>query len=222
MKEAKMRLLQLFIPVVTLFLTEGNTMESEDTMRIFTLGDPDHCLTKETEVIADTPAGLQEAREIVRRLEETLRPRMPAAGLAAPQIGISKQAFIFSWDRSLQHLEAAINPSFQALDEEKNFGWEGCFSVPFALANVPRYQTILATYTNRDGKRVTCKLQGFAARVFQHEYDHLQGIENIQRPDAKVREFKTRDDLMTFLKEVKKGDVVNYIKPEKRENTSPS
>ncbi len=59
--------------------------------RIFTLLDHDHCLTKEAEAIPDTAAGLIEAREIIRRLEETLRPRMPAAGLAAPQIGISKE-----------------------------------------------------------------------------------------------------------------------------------
>lgn len=187
-----------------------------DTNRIFTLLDHDHCLTKEAEAIPDTAAGLAEAKEIVHRLEETLHPRMPAAGLAAPQIGISKQVFIFSWDRSPQHLEAAINPSFQALNEEKNFGWEGCFSVPLALANVPRYQTILATYINPHNERVTYKLQGFAARVFQHEYDHLKGIENIHRADAKVKEFATPEELLTFIQEVKKGDVVNYIDPEKQ------
>ena len=186
-------------------------------MNIITLDqDPNHCLTKEAEAIPDTAAGLAEAREIIRRLEETLRPRMPAAGLAAPQIGISKQVFIFSWDRSPEHLEAAINPSFQALNEEKIFGWEGCFSVPLALARIPRYQTILATYINRDGKEVTYKLQDFAARVFQHEYDHLQGIENIHRPDADVKEFATSEERMAFIQEIKKSDVANYTQPEKQ------
>lgn len=186
-------------------------------MNIVTLDqDLTHCLTKEAEAIPDTATGLAEAREIVGRLEETLRPRMPAAGLAAPQIGISKQVFIFSWDRSPKHLEAAINPSFQALSEEKTFGWEGCFSVPLALANVPRYQAILATYTTPDNERVTYKLQGFAARVFQHEWDHLQGIQNIHRPDVDVKEFATSEEIMTFIQEVKKGDAAHYIEPEKQ------
>lgn len=186
-------------------------------MPIVTLDqDPTRCLTKEAEAIPDTAAGHAEAREIIRRLEDALRPRMPAAGLAAPQIGISKQVFMFSWDRSPKHLEAAINPTFEAFDQEKRFGWEGCFSVPLALAKVPRYQTILATYTNSESKSVTYKLQGFAARVFQHEYDHLQGIENIHRPDADVKKFTTQEDLMLFIQEVKKGDIINYIEPEKQ------
>lgn len=184
--------------------------------RIFTLLDHDHCLTKEAEVIPNTAAGLAEAEEIVRCLEDALNPRMPAAGLAAPQIGISKTVFIFSWDRSLEHLEAAINPSFQALNEEKTFGWEGCFSVPLALAYVPRYQTIFATYTNAENERVTYKLQGFAARVFQHECDHLEGIENIHRPDADVKEFATSEEMMAFIQGVKKSDAINYLKPERQ------
>ncbi len=186
-------------------------------MTIITLDqDPTHCLTSGTEAIPDTAAGLIEAREIVRRLEETLRPRMPAAGLAAPQIGISKAVFIFSWDRSAEHLDTAINPSFQALGEEKIFGWEGCFSVPFALAYVPRFNAIVATYTNLENKRITYKLQGFAARVFQHEYDHLQGIENIHRPDANVKRFTTPEEMMRFIQDIRKSDAVNYIKPEKQ------
>lgn len=194
------------------------TIKFDRQLDILTLDkDPHHCLTKKAEAIADTTTGLTEAREIIKKLEDTLRPRMPAAGLAAPQIGISKKVFIFSWDRALEHLEAAINPSFQALDEEKNFGWEGCFSVPLALANAPRYQHILATYTNREGNHVTYRLRGFAARVFQHEFHHLQGVENIHIPGVEVKGFKTRSDILKFLQEIKKGDQFHYIEPEKVE-----
>jgi peptide deformylase len=188
-------------------------MENE-RKTIITLDDQNHCLTEEAEAISDAAAGLLEAKSIIQDLKNTLLPRMPAAGLAAPQIGISKKVIIFSWDRTPEHIEAAINPTFKPLNEEKTFGWEGCFSVPLALAKVPRYQTILATYTTFEGKRVRYKLQGFAARVFQHEYDHLQGIENIHREDAEVREFTSKDDLMLFINDVKKGDVIHYIKPE--------
>jgi peptide deformylase len=190
-------------------------MENKIKM-IFTLDDHGHCLTKKAGAIANTLSGFLEAKEIIKDLEDALRPRMPAAGLAAPQIGISKTVFIFSWDRSLKHLEAAINPIFHPQDVEKNSGWEGCFSVPLALAYVPRYQTIIATYTNSDNERVTYKLQGFAARVFQHEYDHLQGIENIHRPDADVKKFATPEEMMAFIQDVKKSDTVNYISPERQ------
>lgn len=181
---------------------------------IITLDDQNFCLTTEAEAISDTLEGILEAKTIIKDLKSTLLARMPAAGLAAPQIGISKKVIIFSWNRTPEHLEAAINPTFKPLSEEKNFGWEGCFSVPLALANVPRYQTILATYKTSEGKIVRYKLKGFAARVFQHEYDHLLGIENIHRNDAEVREFASKDDLTLFINDVKKGDVVNYIKPE--------
>jgi len=98
-----------------------------------------------------------------------------------------------------------------------SLGWEGCFSVPLALAEVPRHQTILATYTNLQGQPVTSILRGFAARVFQHEFDHLQGIENVQKMDAKIKNFTTQNELVEFITEVKRGDVVNYIKPEVRQ-----
>lgn len=186
------------------------------TNTIFTLDDHNHCLTKKAEAIATTLSGFLEAKAIIEDLQETLHPHMPAAGLAAPQIGISKTVFIFSWDRSLKRLEAAINPIFHPQGAEKKSGWEGCFSVPLALAYVPRYQTILATYTNSDNERVTYKLQGFAARVFQHECDHLEGIENIHRPDADVKRFTTQEEMMAFIQEVKKKDTINYITPERQ------
>ena len=138
---------------------------------------------------------------------------MPAAGLAAPQIGISKRVMIFSWDRSRDHLQAAINPSFIPIDDQMNFGWEGCFSVPLILAHVPRYQNIKATYMTVDGQIVTFILSGFAARVFQHECDHMDGIENIHKADAQIRKFNNHQELIAFLSEVKKGDQAHYIQP---------
>jgi len=191
----------------------GITMENK-AKTILTLDDHNHCLTQKAKAIANTLSGFAEAQEIIKDLKSALYPHMPAAGLAAPQIGILKTVFIFSWDRSPEHLEAAMNPIFYPLGIEKNSGWEGCFSVPLALAYVPRYQNIFATYTNIDNERVTYKLQGFAARVFQHECDHLQGVENIHRSDAEVKEFTTLEEMVAFIEDIKKGDAVNYIKPE--------
>jgi peptide deformylase len=140
---------------------------------------------------------------------------MPAAGLAAPQIGISKRVMIFSWDRSREHLHGAINPSFQPIDNQQNFGWEGCFSVPLMLAHVPRYQNIKATYMTVDGQIEAYILSGFAARVYQHECDHLDGIENIHKADAQTRKFDSHEEVISFITEVKKGDQAHYIQPRK-------
>jgi peptide deformylase len=68
-----------------------------------------------------------------------------------------------------------INPRFQALTEEKEKGWEGCLSVPSIRALVPRYTAIKIHYLNEQGDEQTAELEGFVARVFQHEFDHLQG-----------------------------------------------
>jgi peptide deformylase len=152
------------------------------------------------------------ALEIVQKLFDSLEPYLPAAGLAAPQIGISKSVFIYSFDRDPKNLEAVINPHFEPVGHEKKEGWEACFSVILSkdiwkIANVPRYQTIRVSYLNRKKERVEKVLSGFAARVFQHECDHLQGVENIERKDAQIKSFSSKEDLLKFMQEIKKRDL---------------
>ena len=158
------------------------------------------------------------AREIVEKLGLALKPYLPAAGLAAPQIGIGKSVFIFSYDRDPKNLEAVINPSFTPVGDAKVEGWEGCFSVilsngTWKLAKIPRYEAIRVQYLNLEGTKKEKTLEGFAAKVFQHEYDHLQGIENIDREDAVVKDFSTKEEMLDFMKQVKKEDSVRYKKP---------
>lgn len=71
----------------------------------------------------------------------------------------------------------------------------------------------LAPNLNVKGKKVEKLLEGFAAKVFQHEYDHLQGIENIYREDAIVMDFTTKEEMLTFMQQVKKEDSLRYNKP---------
>ena len=103
-------------------------------------------------------------------------------GLAAPQIGISKQIVIVASRPSPRYPQAPlmeptvmINPRFVALSEEKEKGWEGCLSIPGIRALVPRYTAIEVTYTNIEGHAVQQQFDSFVARIFQHEYDHLEG-----------------------------------------------
>jgi len=159
------------------------------------------------------------AREIAEQLLMTLKPFSPAAGLAAPQIGISKSIFIYSYDRKFENLEVVINPSYEPLSEAKIEGWEGCFSTQSGnghskLAKVPRFEKIRVQYLDLEGVWQEKILDGFAAKVFQHEYDHLQGMVNISREDASIKEFQSDEEMIEFLNQVKKKDSQNYNKPE--------
>lgn len=188
-------------------------------LKIVTVDSPlKDVLKKKTEEIKENELPL--ASEIAKKLFLALTPYLPAAGLAAPQIGISKSVFIFSFDRNPENLEAVVNPSFTPADSRKIKGWEACFSVILSngvwkIAEVPRYEKIRVTYLNLKGERIEKILEGFAAKVFQHEYDHLQGIENIDREDAVVKTFDTKEELLTYMQEIKKQDSEHYKRPQK-------
>ncbi|MBS0647919.1 MAG: peptide deformylase [Verrucomicrobia bacterium] len=161
------------------------------------------------------PDELELAREISRQLYLALEPFFPAAGIAAPQIGIGKAVFIFSWNRDPKNFEVVINPSFIPVGEEKVEEWESCFSAILKTgvrhsAKIARYEKIQVKYMNQEGVMIEKILEGFAAKVFQHEYDHLQGCVNITRPDAEVKSFNTDAEYKTFMIEVKKQDAKRY------------
>ena len=199
--------------VLMSFLNQGYT----ENIQIVTIDSPlQHILKMKTEDIQIDELPL--AQEIVQKLFSALEPHLPAAGLAAPQIGISRSVFIFSFDRDPNNLEGVINPHFVPIGEAKIEGWEGCFSVilsdgTWKLAKIPRYEAIKVEYLNVEGERIEKILEGFAAKVFQHEYDHLQGIENIDREDAIVRDFFSEEEMLSFMQQVKKEDSLSYKKP---------
>lgn len=106
-----------------------------------------------------------------------------AAGMAANQWGIRKRIFIFTPEGSEpgKKLEVMINPSYTPYlrpTETKAkliAAYEGCFSIPLTTGIINRYEAILATYDNPQGERVERVIEGWEARVFQHETDHLNG-----------------------------------------------
>ena len=176
---------------------------------ILTLGTPQaFVLTTKTEAIQKEEFLL--AQQIADQLYHSLAPFFPAAGLAAPQIGIGKSIFIFSPDRDPNNLEVVINPSFEPLTQEKIEGWEGCLSGVWQCAKIPRYASIHVSYLTLKGEKVDKDLHGFAAKVFQHEYDHLQGVVNVLRPDAEIKQFENRHDFTLFMQKVKKDDEARY------------
>ena len=103
-------------------------------------------------------------------------------GLAAPQIGVDLQLFVFGFDVSTRYPDAPAvprsvlcNPVITPLGETREEGWEGCLSIPGLRGAVPRHAHIHYRGLDARGQPVEGEAQGFHARVIQHEYDHLIG-----------------------------------------------
>ncbi|WP_341527035.1 peptide deformylase [Nostoc sp. UHCC 0302] len=109
-------------------------------------------------------------------------------GIAAPQVAESYRLFIVASRPNPRYPNAPemeptamINPRITAHSAEVVKGWEGCLSVPGIRGLVPRYQSIEVEYTDRYGNLQKQELTDFVARIFQHEYDHLDGIVFVDR-----------------------------------------
>lgn len=112
-------------------------------------------------------------------------------GIAAPQIFHSSRLFIMASRPNARYphapemqATAIINPDIIWKSSEMEKDWEGCLSVPELRGLVPRHQSIKVSYTTQDNKFVKTTYEGFLARVFQHEYDHLNGIVFIDRVES--------------------------------------
>lgn len=104
-------------------------------------------------------------------------------GLAAPQIGVSLQVVVFGFQHNERYPDAPpvpytvlINPTLTPIDDDMEDGWEGCLSVPGMRGVVPRYQRLRYRGFDQYGKPIDRTVDGFHARVVQHETDHLLGI----------------------------------------------
>jgi len=105
------------------------------------------------------------------------------AGLAAPQIGVLLRVVIFGVQSNPRYPDAEevpdtvlINPVLEPLGDEMEEGWEGCLSVPGMRGLVPRFRKLKYSGKDEDGKSFERTVEGFHARVVQHEVDHLDGI----------------------------------------------
>ena len=102
-------------------------------------------------------------------------------GLSANQIGIEERAFAMIRDIEYNDIIVCFNP--RIIKRYDNDVWceEGCLSFPDKIINIQRPDRIVVKYEDEDKKDHKMKLDGFAARVFQHEFDHLNGIDFTQR-----------------------------------------
>lgn len=126
-------------------------------------------------------------REIRSGLYDTLKQNLfltvqdtnnPGVGIAAPQVGISRQLIVVQrFDKPGEPFEAYINPVILFYSEEKKSGMEGCLSVPDKRGSVERSSEIIIAYTEENTfRRRQDTVRGFTAVIFQHETDHLKGI----------------------------------------------
>lgn len=132
--------------------------------------------------------------------------KVNGVGLSAPQVGKPWRIFILASHPNPRYPQAPqmkptamINPKILSASGKKVKGWEGCLSVPGIRGLVPRYPQMQAEYINRNGQRVLTEYNDFLARIFQHEYDHLEGILFIDRVKSS-QEFISEKEYQNLLK----------------------
>lgn len=123
-----------------------------------------------------------ELRALIADMRDTMA-HLNGAGLAAPQIAVPLRAVIFGVARNPRYPDAEevpdtvlINPVITPIGEELEEGWEGCLSVPGMRGVVPRFKRLRYQGFDEAGAAIDRSVEGFHARVVQHECDHLDGI----------------------------------------------
>ena len=146
---------------------------------------PEPVLRRKAKPITKFDKNLQ---TLIDDMIDTMRDA-PGVGLAAPQVNISQQLAVIEYSEDEDEEEEAegappapkklfviINPEIVKVSEEKVNGVEGCLSIPGLVGEVERYEAIQVKALNRHGSPVKLKLDGWMARIFQHEIDHLNGV----------------------------------------------
>jgi peptide deformylase len=137
---------------------------------------------------------------LIGDMVETMR-EAPGVGLAAPQIGLSERIIVIEYYERQQDEEkedapkkvwAVLNPEIIKSSEEKVMGVEGCLSIPGLVGEVERHAAVQVKGLNRHGKPMKIKAEGWLARIFQHEIDHLNGV---LFTDRATRVWKPQDEV---------------------------
>lgn len=144
----------------------------------------------------------KEMQLLIDDMIETMR-EAPGVGLAAPQVGISERLIVVEYGEDEDEDEAApkklfvvINPEIIKSSEEKETGVEACLSVPGLAGEVERFLKVTVKGLNRHGKPTKIKAEGWLARIFQHEIDHLDGILFVDRATRVFKPSETEQELL--------------------------
>ena len=158
--------------------------------KIITL--PEAVLRRRAHTVTKIDKNLQ---TVIDDMIETMR-EAPGVGLAAPQIGLSERIIVVEYyereedeekENAPKKVWALLNPEIVKSSEETLMGVEGCLSIPTLVGEVERHAAIQVKGLNRHGKPMKIKAEGWLARIFQHEIDHLNGV---LFPDRATRVWK--------------------------------
>lgn len=145
---------------------------------VLKMGDP--CLLEVAQKVKKFRTSELDA--LIQDMHETMEA-LNGAGLAAPQIGVGLQVVIFGVkcnprypDEEEVPYTVLVNPELTPLTTEIEQDWEGCLSVPGLRGMVPRFTKLRYRGSDQHGRPIDRRVEGFHARVVQHECDHLQGI----------------------------------------------
>ena len=150
------------------------------------------CLTKyPTPVLAEKAKPVETIDDSIRILAERMADIMvetKGVGLAGPQAGVNLRIFVASPDGTKENARVYINPTIHTEGSLETLE-EGCLSLPGIYGKIKRYSKCTITATDLDGNEFTETGEGLPARIFQHEYDHLEGrmIKDRLGQAAKIR-----------------------------------
>lgn len=154
-------------------------------LEIVRLGEP--VLRAVAEPVSEDELSGPAFQTFVDDLVETMRAAN-GAGLAAPQVGVSKRVFCvevrsnprYPYKPDLE-LRVLVNPELRILSDERFSSYEGCLSIPDLRGRLPRAPEIEVSYLDRSGRHVVEQIRGLSAGTFQHELDHLDGTLFVDR-----------------------------------------
>lgn len=158
------------------------------TRPIVRLGHP--ALRIPAQPVAPGEIALPETQGLIDDMVETMRAAA-GVGLAAPQVGVSLQVFVYEASREDPErdipLRVIVNPMLTPQQGVLVYDWEGCLSIPDLRGLVPRHPAVRVRGFDRSGQPLDYVASGFEARIIQHEFDHLHAVVFLDR----MRDFKT-------------------------------
>ncbi|MCW5893652.1 MAG: peptide deformylase [bacterium] len=166
-------------------------------LKVAHLGHP--ILRLVAEPVPPAAIGSREIQQLIDDMLDTMEDE-DGAGLAAPQVHVSKRIVIYGVRHNPRYPDAddvpltvLVNPVVSPVGTAQEEGWEGCLSVPDLRGMVPRFTRVTVEALGRDGEPLRFTAEDFHARVVQHECDHLDGKVYLDRMPSM--------DTLTFLPE---------------------
>lgn len=152
---------------------------ADEKMRVFTIFDVPDSLVLRNLCIDVIPDSTDEVlMHLIQRMYETVNdPDNPGVGIAAPQVGINRNVvWLMRYDKPGTPFEVLLNPKITIVSWNTTGSNEGCLSIPGESHVIQRYKAIMVEYYGLDGKLYQDVIEGYAAKIFQHEIDHLVGV----------------------------------------------